>query len=191
MINIIIIICAFILDSAVSNSLFTVMVIPYLYLSFFKPQKKYFLIVGIIGLFYDLVYTNTLILNASIFLLLAYLTKKNYDKTNINPLSIITWSVALIFIYHVLTYLILIVVGYRTFNIYNLYKNIIDSLLPNIIFTILLIVPYTINFIQHHYQYKLYNKKRFYHKYSYKFPIILMLVFLTSLSIFQLLFKII
>ena len=78
-----------------------------IYPSFKKSElSKYYLISLIMGLLYDIVYTNTLFINFIIFFLIAILIKNIYNLVSNNYLSLILISFFVIVIYRTLTYLI-------------------------------------------------------------------------------------
>lgn len=107
-----------------------ILIYPYLY----NCKKNYYIICFITGLIYDITYTNTFMLNASIFLLLGYLIFNiNIIITN-NSFNVILIGLLIIFIYRILTYLILVFIDYTEFSINVLFKSIGFSLLFNIIY---------------------------------------------------------
>lgn len=147
-IAIITVIASFFLESIVSNfigidskvlvPLFTLISLIIIYPYFKSNNSTYLKTCVFIGLFYDFVYTDTLILNAMAFLTIGYfITKYNYFfSTNIAnlcimiPLSII--------IYRIFIYLILCLSGFIVFNWDNLFLSIYSSLVINIIYGLLI-----------------------------------------------------
>lgn len=114
--------------ASLTTLLSLIIIYPYL----INHKKKYFIICFIVGLLYDIAYTNTFLLNASIFLLLGYLI-----STNIVNNTIIT-SITIITIYRILTFLLLVFINYLEFNINILFNSIIYSLPFNIIYFFLI-----------------------------------------------------
>lgn len=100
--------------------------------------KKYLIISFCIGLLYDIIYTNTLFLNAFIFLLLSYLTYIIFKIINNNLINRVIVSVASIFIYRIIVYLILITRYSISYKI--LINSITSSLLINIIYILIIIL---------------------------------------------------
>lgn len=78
-------------------------------------NKLYFLIVFVLGLFFDIVYTNTIMLNAILFLFFSYVTRYLYTLLRNNLLNGIVISSIIIFFYNLLTYTILVVIGISTY----------------------------------------------------------------------------
>ena len=93
---------------------------------FFKQYRNYLISITIFGLVYDIVYTNTLFLHATIFLLVGLIIKKYYSYFNYNLFNGIIINTILIIVYRYLTYFVLALIGYISFN-FNLVLNHIHS----------------------------------------------------------------
>jgi len=112
---------------------------------YLKEEKiiKYSLIIGIL---YDITYTNTIILNGLLFFFLSTITiyfNKNYNKKIINLLLI---NIIIIILYLLLTYFILILFKYIDFNFIYLITTIFKSIITNTIYILIL----NIKKIYHH-----------------------------------------
>lgn len=106
---------------------------------YFKDNyKKYFMIIFIAGLVYDFLYTQTLFLDAVIFLLLAFLYHKVYKYINYKFLGTIIIFVLSISLYRISIFLILCITGYNIFSFSRLWMSILDSLVLNIIYGLFL-----------------------------------------------------
>ena len=147
MIPIIILIISFILDGILTNflpylvndlSLFTplltVVSIFIIYPFYKKKEKKYFIILIILGLIYDLSYTNLLFFNAILFLGIGYLSKYIYTNYEVTCLRLIIYVVILITIYESATALIIFLFQLTPVTIYKVFYKISHSLLLNIIY---------------------------------------------------------
>lgn len=147
MISLIIVVISILLDGILSNFL------PYLYtnLSIFTPlltlvsifmiypffKKKeinYFIIIFIIGIIYDLLYTNLLFFNGVIFVILGLLIKYIYKTYEITPLRLILYLIILISSYESLTGIILLIYNVVPVTFYKVFYKIINSLFLNIIY---------------------------------------------------------
>ena len=146
-ISIIYMILSFILDNFMSSifpstlsniSIFTTI---YIIISFviiypyFTNKKKYYLLLIIFGLLFDILYTSTFILNMVIFLTIGIIIKilnNNFPENIIttNVISIITIST-----YHILSYIILSMVSNINYNILLLINIIIHSIIMTITYT--------------------------------------------------------
>lgn len=141
---IILIIASFILEGMITNlisldslllPLFTLTSIVILY-PFFNREKCYNYIITcfIIGIFYDITYTNSLFINAFSFSLIGvliifidhYIDSNIFSRSGINIVSII--------LYRVITYFMLILFNYLNFNINTLIRGIYSSIILNFIY---------------------------------------------------------
>lgn len=142
-----IIIISFILDGLVSTKissasyfypLFTLVSLLLTYKNFNQKDNYYYLISALVGLIYDIVYTDTLFLNAFIFFLISFITRKIFSKYNYNLFSLILVSIITIIYYRIITYLILCLINYLSFDIFILLKGIYKSLLINAVYVVLI-----------------------------------------------------
>lgn len=116
----------FIIDGIISNYLF----IPLILIYFYYGKNKYSFL---IGLLYDIVYTNTLFLNAFLFFLISYLINKIKNKN-------IIYFIIIINLYHVILYIILLLLKYNIFTyeyLSLLFKQIIINTVIIIIINII------------------------------------------------------
>lgn len=145
---IIVTVISFFLESIVSNfvsinsdlflPLFTIVsfVIIYPYLK--KERANYYKIAAVLGLFYDIVYTDTLILNLFLFVMTAYfITKMNYILSN-NYFNVALMTVLAIAFYRSISFFVLVIIGYLPFSWFSLFRGITTSLLLNVIYVVVL-----------------------------------------------------
>ncbi len=103
-----------------------------LYLSFtIKNVKKSLLFCFVIGLFYDMIITNTWFLNAALFPLISGIARYVESYIYKNQLTFLFSFFGYIIFYRLLTYLIFLLIGYRTFSSFLLFKSIISSIFLN------------------------------------------------------------
>ena len=114
-------ITTFILEGLISNYITIDLILFYFY---FKKNKYPFLI----GLLYDIIYTDTLLLHAFIFIIISFLIDKIKDKNYL-------YFIFIILIYHVLRYLVLLLIN--PFSIYSLIM-LIRNIIINIMIYILI-----------------------------------------------------
>ncbi len=147
MIPLIIIIISLILDGVLTNflpflvndlSLFTPLLtlvsIFIIYPFFRKKESRFYLILFIVGIIYDLLYTNLLFFNAILFLVTGILTKVIYKNFEINFLKIMIYSVILITTYEILTALIILIFNLVPITITKVIYKISHSVLLNIVY---------------------------------------------------------
>lgn len=99
-------------------------------------KDKFYFISILMGIFYDFLFTNRLGFSILTFLLTAIFIKNisKILKTNIN---IIKYLVIIIF-YRLISYLILLFVGYLNFSLSKLFLSIYSSIILNLIYIIIL-----------------------------------------------------
>ena len=140
-------IISFILDNFISNfinhnslfyPLFTLLSLIIIYPKFTKKINKYYLTSFLLGLIYDIAVTDTLFLNAFIFLLLSYIINYIFKKIPYNYISVLIISFVSIIYYRVITYIVLLLLNYLNFNLLTLLKSIYNSLILNIIYKTIL-----------------------------------------------------
>lgn len=93
-----------------------------------------------IGFAYDLIYTNTVCIHAFLFFIFAYLVRLLYHFFKENIWNQIMITLILIISYRVLSFLLLIVIGYLSADVFLLWNSIIGSIFINLIYSLLLYV---------------------------------------------------
>ena len=120
---------------------------------YFDDERKYYLTAAIFGLLYDLVYTNTFILNTILFLTISIIARRLIKLFSDNIVSINIITLISIFIYHILSFIILGVISYNTYNIKILLIICTHSIIMTIIYTT--ITYYLSNYISSKFEIKL------------------------------------
>lgn len=145
MIKIIIIILSFILESNLSvyiplntNFFHSLLVISSLIIvaELETNNNKFYFISLITGLFYDLLFTNRLGFSLLTFLSTAICIKNinKIIKINFDMLK----TIIVIIFYRLISYLILLLIGYLSFNIYKLCSSIYSSIILNVLYVFIL-----------------------------------------------------
>ena len=159
MIPFIILFISFFLDGVLTNflpytvnnlSLFTplltlvslIVIFPF----FRKKETEYLIIAFILGVIYDLFYTDLLFFNGVLFFIIALTNSKFQKNFSINALNILLETIGLIIIYETTTALLLVIYNIVPITIYKIYYKIIHSLLLNgiyveVLYLILKIIP--------------------------------------------------
>lgn len=146
-ISIIYVLISFLLDGIISNivpfnlvdpsyfkTIYSLISLVIIY-NYFDNQKKYLSILVILGILFDIVYTNTFILNVIVFFTI-YIVLSNLDY--LIPNNIITInikSIVCISLYHILTYIILLLANYNSYSIKLLFIILLRSIIMTIIYT--------------------------------------------------------
>ena len=102
---------------------------------YFDNDNKYYLLILIFGILFDVLYTSTFFINIFIFIIIGIIIKLLYNlfPENIFMTNIISYIC--IIIYHILSFIILVIVGYNDYNIMLLFNIIIHSIFMTIIYT--------------------------------------------------------
>ncbi len=145
--QIIVVIISFFLDGILSNFLpymlgdlsfftpyFTLISLVIVYPYFIKKEKKYYILVGIIGFLYDLFYTNLLFTHAIFFLIIGLIVSLICKKMQLNLLTNLFINFLIIIIYQVIFALCLFIFNVVPVNIENTLYLIGHSLILNIIY---------------------------------------------------------
>ena len=144
---IIYVIISFLLDGIISNilpfnlvdpsyfkTIYSVISLVIIY-NYFDNHQKYLTILITLGIFFDIIYTNTFILNIIVFLII-YIVLSNLDyiiTTNIFTINL--KSIVCISTYHITTYIILLLANYNNYSIKLLGLILIRSIIMTIIYT--------------------------------------------------------
>lgn len=118
-----------------------IVVYPYI-----KDKQRIVIMGGIVGLLYDVVYTQTLFLNTILFCFLALVVLLFYKYIPINIVNSYILAILLILLFRVLSYLALIFYYELSFNWKILFKSIYSSLITNLLY--LTIMPFILGKIE-------------------------------------------
>ena len=158
-------IISFLMDGIVSNyvpiggvfvPLFSLMGLIVSYEFFTFEKEEYYKYAFILGLCYDLIYTDTFVFYAFLFMFMAFVIMHVFKILASNYLGLFIVSLVCIILFRSITYFFLFITGNVVFKIDNLYKGIYSSLLINIIYGF--IVKFVCSFLT----LKKFNKKKYY-----------------------------
>lgn len=120
------------------SPLFTLMAIILVYPYFNKRNSSYYKVCFVVGLFYDLIYTDTIVFNAFLFVLMGIIIVKLNDLLANNYLNSGLMAIIIIVLYRLITYLFLVLTGNINFSFMILFKSIYESLLANVIYIMIM-----------------------------------------------------
>lgn len=141
-----ILIISFILDGIFSNvlsinslfyPLFTLISLIVIY-PYYNSNQTFYKHAFCIGLAYDLIYTDTMIFYAFLFVLLSLIISKLSVLLTDNYVSLLIISLLSIVIFRTLTYISIIITGNMPFSFAILLKGIYSSLIANLLYVIVL-----------------------------------------------------
>ena len=117
--------------------LFTFLSLIFIYPEF-KNSKKYFFCLSIIlGIIYDILFTNFYILNLIVFFIYSFIIYYYFKKYQYNFINIIIVSVIGIIIYNLLLFIIFNIFNYYNYNLHDLLFIIKHFFIINIIYSAL------------------------------------------------------
>lgn len=121
-------------DPSIFSTIYSIVSLVIIY-DYFKNDRKYLYIIFILGLLFDIVYTNTFMLNIIIFIVIYLILEKLDYLIPTNLLTINLKSLISIFVYHIMTYLILLMVHYNNYTLSLLWTILTRSIIMTIIYT--------------------------------------------------------
>ena len=102
---------------------------------YFDNDKKFFILIFIFGILFDILYTSTIFVNTFIFIIIGIVIKILYNVLPENVFMTNIISYIGIIIYHILSFIILMITGYMDYSIILLFNIIIHSIFMTIIYT--------------------------------------------------------
>ena len=145
----IVIIFSFIFEAIMTNivsinslliPLFTLVSLSLVYPYFKRNDNNFIIACGITGLFYDMIYTNTLFISTISFILISLIIILNYKMFKYNIFLVNIFNIFLLVIYRIISYLILVIIGYSSFKFNILLEGIYSSLIINILYGIVMYI---------------------------------------------------
>lgn len=144
---ILVILISFLLEGILSNllsdisfliPLFTIISLIILY-PYFNGDKKNFLFASLIlGIIYDIVYTNCIFTNAFTFVIISILIILIYNYITVNTTNISLINTILLLVYQIINYFILCLTRYTTFNENTFIAGLYSVLILNLIYGFIL-----------------------------------------------------
>lgn len=135
---------SFILDGIITNyigiyssilyPLFSIVSLIIIYPFFNNARKKFVIVSFGFGLLYDIVYTNTLLLNGIVFVLISFVILLLNEYFSNNHLNVSIKSFVIIILYRTFTFVIIYTVGYIGLNFLEFVRSIYTSIILNIIY---------------------------------------------------------
>lgn len=116
------------------KTIYTIIALVVMY-NYFDNKKKYLIALIILGALFDIVYTNTFLVNIIIFLTISIILSNIDYQIPTNIITINIKSLICIFLYHILTYITLLLSHYNSYSINLLLTIILRSISGSIIYT--------------------------------------------------------
>ena len=131
---------SFLLDGLISNyisidianpsylrTIYSVIALVIIY-NYFENDNKYLKILIILGILFDIVYTNTFLLNIFLFIIIYFIIKMLNTYIPNNILTINLKTLLAIAIYHTLSFLILSLANYNSYSLKLLFLIIMNCM---------------------------------------------------------------
>lgn len=120
------------------SPLFVLMSLIIIYPFLINDKETYYKCCFITGLLYDLIYTDTIIVHAFLFLIIGFLiTKINLILAN-NHINVMVMALIIIILYRVILYCLLILTSNVDVNLLNFVQSIYLSIFANIIYIVIM-----------------------------------------------------
>ncbi len=103
----------------------------------FRNRKKlslYYIIIVLIGILYDLVYTDTLFVHGLLFFISGLIINKYYSRLSYNDYNFLFLCILIISVYNLLFYLLLVLFSNSHFSFYNLFYKLLHSYFFNLLY---------------------------------------------------------
>ena len=123
-----------IVDPSYFRTIYSVVALVIIY-NYFDNEGKYLKILLILGILFDIVYTNTFLLNIFLFIIIYLFIKEINIYIPNNLLTINLKSLLSIIIYHSLSFLILLLANYSNYSSKILWTIISRSIIMTAIYT--------------------------------------------------------
>lgn len=159
--KIFIFVVSFLLDGILSNylpinglftPLFSLVSLIVVYPYFNGNKRDYYKYAFLLGLLYDLIYTDTLVFHAFLFLFMSFLITKLTLVLSDNYLNLIIITIITIIIFRSVSYILIFITGNINLDYHIFLKGIYSSLILNIIYSVILL--FITNFISDKYNIK-------------------------------------
>ena len=121
-------------DLSLFTPLFTVVSIFIVYPFYYKQMKKYIIHMFILGILYDLFYTNLLFWNGLLFVGIAFLSSYLYKNFEMNWFKILFQTMLVIAVYELLNAFIIFCFQLVPITLYDVSYKVLHSLLLNVIY---------------------------------------------------------
>lgn len=124
---------------------------------YFEDDRKYLVFIVVFGMLMDIVYSNTFILSACIFVTIFYANKFFSFFFPYNIFTINGFSLLSMIIYHIITFIFLSTLRFDVYGILILLKIICCNIIMTILYTT--IMYYIIDFVYKKFKLKVIRKK--------------------------------
>ena len=120
--------------------LFTIISFVIVYPYFKNEKNKFYIYAGLIGLLYDIVYTNCPFVNTFTFLITSLMISLIYEYITVSKFNVTLIKIIILLFYQTISYIVLCFFSYTTFNETTLLTTLYSSIIINVIYGFLLFI---------------------------------------------------
>ena len=102
---------------------------------YFESTKKNIILIIIVGVLVDIVYANTFILNACLFVALYYISKAFHFFFPYNLFTLTISNILIIFLYHIISFWFLSLLKYDTYSLRILLNILTHSIIMTVLYS--------------------------------------------------------
>ena len=121
-------------DFNILSTLYTLITFVVIY-SYFYNKKKYYILLIIFAILIDVVYTNTFLVNVFLFIFVSMFVHLLTSILPNNILMVNIISICSVIFYHIISYIILIVINYNYYPVSLLFNICVNSIIMTVIYT--------------------------------------------------------
>ncbi len=101
-----------------------------------RNNKAFFLVLSLIGIVYDTLFSDVFLVNTYYYLLYGFLVYIFYEHHNVKLINVLLFSIIGVFLYDIFVFFVLIFTEYSVFSFYDLIYKLKRTFLLNFIYLI-------------------------------------------------------
>lgn len=130
----------FISANSILIPLFTIISFVIVYPYFKNEKNKFYIYSLVVGLLYDIVYTNCPFINTFTFLITSLMISLMYEYITVSKFNVTLINIIILLFYQTISYIVLCFFSYTTFNEITLLTTLYSSIIINVIYGFLLFI---------------------------------------------------
>ena len=107
---------------------------------YFNNKKNYIILMAFFGMLYDVMFVNSAFISTISFFCCSFVVMLWFKMLNYNLFNSALINIVVIVLYRIITFLLLLLIGYINFNISMFLKSIYLSLIINIVYGIIVYI---------------------------------------------------
>lgn len=106
--------------------------------TFYEDDNKYVMLIVIVGILSDIMFSNVFLFNVCIMLIVCYFAKRFHSVFPYNVFTISICNVLCVSCYHVFSFLFLYILRYDNYSIMVLFRILYSSIFMTVIYSVIL-----------------------------------------------------